>query len=114
MINGFPEETKELNDFEKQIAKFMIPKLNLNVGVDKAVTNIEIRRKLKTEGYEVAPARVRKIIHFIRVHKLVINLISTSKGYYRATKQKDLDKYVEGLQQRINSIAEVKKSFLTQ
>ena len=113
MINGFPEETEELNNFEKEVAKIMVPKLKLNVGEDKAVTNIEIRRKLQLLGFKVNAPRIRKIIHFIRVHKLVTSLVSTSKGYYRATEQEQIEKYVDGLQQRINSINEVKESFLT-
>lgn len=111
MIEGFPDETKKLNDFEKKVVRVMVPKLKMNVGEIKAVTNREITRSLEGMGYKVSPARLRKIMHHIRVNKLVTNLIATSKGYYRATKKKEVEDYAKSLQQRIDSIAALKNSF---
>jgi predicted GTPase len=112
MINGFNERTKKLTDFENRIIKIMVPKLKMNIGKKKAVTNREITSQLKILGYKVSAVRLRKVIHHIRINKLVTNLVSTSDGYYRAENQEDVEKYVKSLQQRINSIAEVKNSFI--
>ena len=66
---------------------------------------------LKGLGYKVSEARIRKLIHYIRVNRLVKNIIATSKGYYIATTEEEIKSFVESLQQRINSIEEVKNSF---
>lgn len=112
MITGFKDPTKPLNDFEMRVVRFVVPKLKRQIGKKNVVKSVEIRRQLLNEGYDVSSIRLRKIIHHIRVNKLVENLVSTSQGYYRAKNQKEVDKYVESLQQRINSIEKVKKSFL--
>ncbi len=113
MINGFEEETHELTDYELTIVPIIVAKISNNIGEAKAVKNKDIISQLKARGFEkINPARVRKLIHYIRVKRLVTNLIATSKGYYRADKQEQVDKFVEGLQQRINSINEMKNSFI--
>lgn len=112
MIKGFKKETKPLNDFEKRVLDFIVPKLMRQIGKKKVVKSVEIRRQLINEGYVVTSARLRKIIHHIRIENLVTNLISVNQGYYRATEQEEVDNYVKSLQQRINAIERVKNSFI--
>ena len=43
MINGFEQQTKELNEYERDVLlPIMVRSLRLKVGEDKAVTNNEI------------------------------------------------------------------------
>ena len=112
MINGFEHYTFELNHYEMKLLEIIIPKLILNVGKKNAVKNKDIIRKLKLMGFEkITPARIRKIISHIRVNKLIKNLIATSKGYYRAETQKEVDSFKKSLRQRANIILAVEKSF---
>jgi hypothetical protein len=111
MINGFEKYTYELNEYESNVCEIIVSKLRSNIGESKAVKNVEMRNKLESMGYKLQPARMRKIISFIRTNHLINNLVSTSKGYYVATKRQEVEKYIESLQQRINRIEVVKQSF---
>ena len=111
MINGFEEETHELTEAELAIVPVIVSKIKFNFGVERAATNKMILDYLKKEGYKVNPARIRKAIHYIRTQGLVEDLISTNKGYFVARRKEEVINYVESLQQRINSIEEVKNSF---
>lgn len=111
MINGFKKETQELSKFEHTLVPIMVKGLLGRQGKSEAITNKQICEVLKPHYSKINQARVRKIIHYIRCNRLVTNLIATSKGYYRAQNQKELDDYRESLIQRINSIAELNNSF---
>lgn len=112
MINGFVEETEELNDYEKDtLLPLMVKGLTPRIGSDKAITNKQMREGLKKLDHSVSDARVRKLINYIRMHRLVVNLVSSSRGYYRTNDLDELNNYVESLMQRASSIEEVAKSF---
>jgi len=112
MINGFEEETEELNDYEKDtLLPLMVKGLTPRFGSDKAITNKQMREGLKKLDHIVSDARVRKLINYIRMHQLVVNLISSSRGYYRTNSMEELENYIESLMQRASSIEEVAKSF---
>ncbi len=112
MVNGFVEETKTLDFEEIKAAKIMSEILENRIGDTMAVNNHQLIQALKLRNYKVSSARIRAIIHHIRVNRLVTNLVASSKGYYREFDQERLNKYIQSLQQRINSIYEIKKSFL--
>jgi len=111
MINGFEKETHELSEFELGLIPILIAGLKGKHGKENAVTNPKIVRVLKELGKKTSEPRVRKMMHYIRTEHLVTNLIATNKGYYRATNQEEIDKYVEGLRQRVRSIEDIIKSF---
>lgn len=112
MIEGFIEETKELTAEEISIAKDMASRLSRTIGKNNAVTSTKIISHYKDkQGIKISGARVRKIINFIRVNKLVKNLISTSDGYYVAQTKEEVEKYVLSLNQRIEAITQVRNSF---
>jgi len=111
MINGFEKETHELTNYEMTLVPIIVKGFIGKHGSSAAVKNKTIVTALKAMGEKVTEPRIRKIIHHIRVKHLVTNLISTNKGTYRAESKEELIKYVESLQQRINSIEEIKKSF---
>ena len=111
MINGFEDETHELTDKELKLVEIIVPKLSKNIGKDKAVKNNKIRDFLLSKGYKVGQARIRKLMHHIRVSNRVENLIATSRGYYRAESVEEVKVYVESLHQRARSIIEVANSY---
>ncbi len=111
MINGFEKETHELTDYELTLVPIVVKGLLNKIGKPQAIKNKTIEIALKGLGKKVSAPRIRKLIHYIRVKQLVPNLISTSRGYYRATSKDELIKYVESLHQRNNSVTEIINSF---
>ncbi len=111
MIKGFEKETNELTDYELKLVNPIVKGLSTKVGKDSAVTNKTILEAMKKLNYNVTASRIRKIIHHIRVNKLVPNLISSNTGYWIATSQEEIFDYIDSLHQRMNSINEVIKSF---
>ncbi len=112
MIIGFPEQTKELNQAEIEIAKDLIMRLKrFNVGKKNVITGDKITAYYNRHGHQIKGPRLRKIINFIRTHQLVKNLIANSDGYYISNDSKEIDDYILSLNQRINSIIQVRNSF---
>lgn len=107
MITGFEEITSELSDYEKSLLPNIVTRLKLKIGEHNAITSTEIIKVFKANGKKMSGARWRKIINHIRVNNLVNLLISTSKGYYVATKGYEVRNYLESLKQRINAITMV-------
>ena len=115
MINGFDIETQELNEYESQVLMPIIIKgLITKVGKDKAVTSGYICSKITEAGLKINPAKLRKIIHEIRITGAVANLIATNKGYYISKDKEELEKYIESLHQRESSIAAIRKKLIYQ
>lgn len=111
MVTRFEEETHELTDYEQTLVKAFVIGLGTKIGKNKIITNKEMETKMKAKGYKVNPARIRKIIHFIRVNKMVKNLVATNRGYYVATDKEDIIEYVKSLTERRNSINELINSY---
>ena len=111
MITGFEKETHELNEYELTLVQPMINGLTTKIGKINAITNKKMMEAMKSRGDKVDAVRIRKLIHFIRVKKLVPNLVSSNKGYWIATTEDEVLDYVQSLQERINSIEEIKNSF---
>ena len=112
MLQGFEQYTHTLTKYEEGvILPLLVSGLKTKRGKEKAVTNKVICETLKAKGYKLTAPRVRKIIAFIRLHGLVINLISTSKGYYIATKPHELEDYINTLKQREDAIRAIRLTF---
>jgi spore coat protein CotF len=110
-VNGFRHETEVLNPEEIKCAHIIAAGLEQMIGVKNAVTNKKMVAALEKRGYKVASSRIRAIIHYIRVHRLVTYLVANSNGYYRELNEDERKKYVQSLEQRINSIREIQRSF---
>jgi len=105
MIEGFEDITYELTDYEQEtILPRVLIGLEKRIGKQHAVTSTVMVRVMKDEGIKVTGARIRKIIHEIRVKHLIPRLISTSKGYSIAETHQELDQYILSLKQRQASI----------
>ena len=115
MLTGFEIETAPLTKQEEGVLMPLLVKgLITKIGKDNAITNKEIRTRLKERGVVISDARIRKIINFIRVNQLIKNLISTSKGYYIATTKEEVAEYIKSLEQREAAIRQLRKSFKTE
>jgi len=114
MITGFEDYTFEVTDQEK---KNILPKLLILLasakGKQGVITNEQLVRTinecpgLQAAGIKTNTPRIRKMIHEIRVSDRIPLLIATSEGYYVSQDRDEVDKYLDSLRERINSITEV-------
>lgn len=106
MILNFEEYTVELNDVEISFAKQIARKLKkFNQGKENAVTNKRIQAFFfEYYAAKISDAKVRKLIQYIRQKNLAPNLCATSKGYFVAANETEIEEYLTGLKQRLNSI----------
>ena len=115
MLKGFEKQTDKLNDYEQDtLLPIMAKCLERHVGVEKAITNVEMCQKLKDRGYKIGEARVRKIINHIRIHDIVECLIATSNGYYVSEDIKEILDFIDSLDGRITAIQAVKEALIRQ
>ena len=111
MITGFEKETAPLSEYEKDtLLPLIIKGLNYKVGKNKAISNRKMVSRLRNSGYDVDEVRMRKLINHIRVNGLVPCLIATSKGYYIATDEVEVQDYIDSLQGRENAIRAVREA----
>lgn len=112
MLQGFEQYTYQLTKNEEgELLPLFVACLSKKIGKDKAITNKVICEKMKARGYKLNPARVRKIISFIRLNGLVINLISSKKGYFIATETEELEDYINTLHQREQAIKAIRLTY---
>ena len=117
MINGFETITYELTEYEEhKILPLIIAGLKTKKGAAAAMKNNKMCQILKAEPWslKISEARIRKIINFIRANGLINNLIATSKGYYIAQTQEEVQEYIESLNQRANAILTIKYALQNQ
>lgn len=111
MITNFEIITSELDRYEQRLVSVFADILKDHVGKENAITNKRMREKLLTNNnINIKPARVRKIIHFLRVKDVFQNyaLLASSQGYYLSNNPEEIDKQIESLEQRMNSIDDVR------
>lgn len=109
MIHGFENETKPLNRYEKDtLLPIVVKGLLHRKGAENAVSNSQICKYLRSHGYKVSEARIRKIINHIRTHGLITSLIASGNGYYRAENRQEVMNYIESLKGRENAIKAVR------
>lgn len=114
MIEGFEKQTHELTEDEMKLLPLIIPTLKKKHGKENAVTNSHVCKIFKEHGFKLSGSRFRKIINYIRIHGLIFNLIATGKGYHVATSQSECERFIESLDQRINSITKVRDAMFYQ
>lgn len=115
MVDGFEKETKPLTEYELNTLVPIITRCMANkIGEERAIKNGYICAKMMAAGYQITPARLRKVINHIRTHSLLPGVIATSKGYYIATKKEEVEKYIGSLKSREDAIREVRDALLNQ
>ncbi len=112
MITGFENITIDLTEDEKKLVPLFVNGFASKKGKDHSVTNKEIVAKMKPRFPQITEVRVRKIINFIRTRNLIPGLVASSNGYYITDDRKEIEKYIQSLDSRLNEIARVKNSFL--
>lgn len=111
MINGFEEETKPLDDFEKSLLIPFKNSFERKIGKEKAITSAEIIKGIEASyGKKLGGARVRKIVNHLRTEGIVKRLVASSKGYYIENNRDELLKYCDSLEQRAREILRVSKA----
>lgn len=114
MIKGFKRETCPLSDYEQDILlPAILSVLEGKIGRQNAVKNKDIIELLKKK-YKINPARLRKVINYIRINDYLTGLVATSKGYYMVTDRQELLDYEESLKGREDAIREVRMSIKRQ
>lgn len=109
MIKGFFNETAPLSEYELNVLlPVMVRSLRVKQGKAMAVTSTYIVETLRGKGYEITPARVRKLVNHIRVNNLVPRLIATSSGYYVATTREEMIDFIDSLIGREEAIRAVR------
>lgn len=104
MINTFEEYTFELTEYERETLQPIIIKgLKARIGKENSITNKKICKALKDLRHDITEPRLRKIIHNIRANNIIPLLLSTSKGYFVAKDNKEVEDWIKSMEQRINS-----------
>jgi hypothetical protein len=105
MITNFEKETEKVTPAEIALIPSIVQILINCEGKSKAITNDAIRKKLNGfAGKEVIKDfRLRVLIHFIRCEGHIVRLCSSSRGYYIGNKA-ECEKYIQSLEERIDSI----------
>ena len=111
MIEGWEQETDDLNAAERELIPGICKGLSLRVGRGQAVTAAEITKGFAARGVKVPGPRVRKLINHVRRHGLVPNLVASSAGYYVATDDEDKARYIRSLHARAEAILAVAAAF---
>lgn len=112
MLNGFEDKTYELTDIEVKLSKYIAGRLSNHIGEEKSVTSKQIIQALPNNiPIKVTPAKLRKMINYIRREKLTKGiLVATSKGYYIENDKQKVKRYINSLEQRAREIMRVANS----
>lgn len=115
MITNFEDITCRLNPEEAQMLPTLVEIMKTKTGSRNAITSGEINYLMKQSGHvKIYGARIRKLIHYIRIENLVPRLIATSKGYYIPSTKQEFAQYIKSLEERILSIQQIKAEMIKQ
>lgn len=133
MIRNFEEYTSELSEEEiKYIVPRLLKILILTIGKDKALTNKQIVKDInivnqihvpiETKGsliilehqVKTSEARIRHMIHVLRVSDMISCLIATSKGYYISNDKQEIETYIGSVDDRLRSIYQIRRALKRQ
>jgi hypothetical protein len=90
---------------EMKYVEALVKVLGKRKGPHKAIHNCDLQDFLYNKfGDEVASVSIRRYINYIRIKKLVTNLIACSDGYCVATTPEQLSAYIQSLQHRAYAI----------
>ena len=104
-----------LNAYEENILMPMVVKcLGLHIGRDQTISNRKMCEALQDWGYEASGIRMRKIINYIRRHKLIKCLVATNRGYHVTRDKDEMRSYIDSIQGRIDALEELKEALVEQ
>ena len=113
MLTGFEKYTKPLDGYEGTVVMPQVKNLLIQTYArNNPIPNSEIRRVLKSKGIKAGPARVRKIIQYLRTKEEFLldrprrrlYLIASAKGYYLTDNAAKAQKWILSVKQRTYSM----------
>ncbi|MDE3250275.1 MAG: hypothetical protein KGO82_16560 [Bacteroidota bacterium] len=85
-----------IDEMEKAlVVPSIVSLLEMRVGEECAIKSQQVIDYLLGCGHKVEPGRFRLMINYIRSNDLVIGLVADSRGYYRTTDPKVIEKWIE-------------------
>jgi hypothetical protein len=131
MIRNFEEYTSQMSEVEnKYILPRIIQILSLKIGKEKAISNRDIINNInfynpiyyeyikdgKSYGCKVktSPARVRHMIHVLRVSDTIPFLVASANGYYISNDKEEIETYIKSIDDRLRSIYQIRKALRRQ
>ena len=104
-----------LTDDERSAARHLADCFHRHfIGPGMARTGKQISAYYASQGIKMNGARVRKIIHALRVSDAVPFLLASSKGYYRSIDMADVARFEDSLRQREDSIRAARSAIYRQ
>lgn len=122
-IITFEEQTHELTEKELELLPYVVNILSETKGKHKTIKNEILSimacgqhriEKGLDKPLKLYPARLRKIIHYIRVSNLIPVLCASSNGYYIGVTEDEIENFIQSLQERENSTKEIRTSLQNQ
>jgi len=105
MIKNFEEITANLTPEEEALVHIIVKRFKDKPGKENIVTNPKMIAGLKANlGVELSEPRIRKIVQFIRLNNILPGLVGTSKGYFYAENEADIETWIDSMKQRENAI----------
>jgi len=109
MITNFEEITAELTSEELQVLPKLMEGFENHSIHDPIIATVLVGKmnsylKMNNNPIKMTDVRLRKMVNFIRTNGL-LPLIATSKGYYVTYNEGEIQKQIDSLEQRSNSIA---------
>jgi hypothetical protein len=130
MIRTFEEYTSELTEDE---AKYIMPRLlkilTLAIGKDKAVKNDQILKDINVLNpmykqdindpglswiIKTRPARIRHMVHILRVSDTIPFLVATAVGYFISNDKEEIENYIGSIDDRLRSIYQIRRALKRQ
>ena len=111
MIRNFEHETKPLSIDEQDAAKALATLFNKNPNM-RFTEPILSKALAREKNLNIKGSRFRKVINYIRMNSLVINLLADNRGYYKSNEPRRIKAYIKSLDDRIDAIKAVRDSFI--
>lgn len=115
MLKGFGTETKPLTEDEVDLLEPLMQGFNSHKGEDNAIKAKDIISGMRALGKDAdfkplarfSGARLRKLVNHIRREGLIVELVSTSKGYWVETDREKIKDCIISMHQRAQAIQAV-------
>jgi hypothetical protein len=128
MVRNFEEYTDQLTEDE---AEYIMPRLvkllALSIGKDNAIKNDHILRDINIDNpivlvdllnckkqIKTRPARIRYMIHILRVSDTIPFLVATAVGYFISNDKEEIESYIGSIDDRLRSIYQIRRALKRQ
>jgi len=110
-MKNFEKITQPLNNDEKRVVNMFINHFKQRKGKNHVITNKTIQKALKTKhDLNISGARIRKVVNYIRIRRLIPGLVASSSGYYVADNAEDFANWLDSLKEREEAIRAIRKA----